>query len=451
MRGPHIEPVDDGPGGRRLPQRDEPRESRLARTVHPHHGDAVVLVDGEIEALEHAQIAVAHRHLLEPRHQPAARGRGREREPDLRPLAVEFDALELLQHLDPALDLGGLGVLGPEAVDETLRPADLALLVGERLLQLLAPRHAFPLVERIVAAVVLDLAAGEGEGAPGQGIEETAVVADQDDAAAERLQVFLDPAQRAEVEVVGRFVQQQQVRFLEQEFGQRDAHLPPARKLGAGAVEIVAAETEALQHGLDARADPRGTGLVEAQLEVAHAIEQLQVVGTAGLERGERLAEVVQPLAQVEHAGERRLHLGEHGASRSRDAFLRQVADPHAARPHDPARVGRELAGQQPQQGCLARPVRPDQRDPFLRADDERKIPEQDPARELDADVLDRDHLGRGRNKVRAEPTPAGRGNIPAPPAGTSRRPRGHRRSAGLGRPAPGSAPRRAPATPAST
>ncbi len=49
---------------------------------------------------------------------------------------------------------------------------------------------------------------------------------------------------RAQVQEVGRFVQQQQVRFMQQERRQLDARLPPAGQLGNRAVEILAFQFE---------------------------------------------------------------------------------------------------------------------------------------------------------------------------------------------------------------
>ena len=44
-------------------------------------------------------------------------------------------------------------------------------------------------------------------------------------------EIFLEPVASLEIEMVCRLVQQQQIRLLEQQLGQRDAHLPAAREL----------------------------------------------------------------------------------------------------------------------------------------------------------------------------------------------------------------------------
>ena len=62
---------------------------------------------------------------------------------------------------------------------------------------------------------------------------------DDQDRAGVALQIFLEPEQRFEVEVIGRLVQQQQVRLLRQQPGQVRAHDPAAAHLARGPVEIL--------------------------------------------------------------------------------------------------------------------------------------------------------------------------------------------------------------------
>ena len=59
-------------------------------------------------------------------------------------------------------------------------------------------------------------------------VEEEAVVGHQDDGVRIGVQILLEPVARFEVEVIGRLVEQQQVRLAQQQLGERDAHLPAA-------------------------------------------------------------------------------------------------------------------------------------------------------------------------------------------------------------------------------
>jgi len=57
-------------------------------------------------------------------------------------------------------------------------------------------------------------------------------------AAAKTLEPSLEPAARFDVEIVRRFVEEENVGLLEEDLRQRNAHLPSARELVGIAVEI---------------------------------------------------------------------------------------------------------------------------------------------------------------------------------------------------------------------
>ena len=62
------------------------------------------------------------------------------------------------------------------------------------------------------------------------------------------LQVALKPKQRLQVQMVGRFVQQEQVRFLCQQPRQVGAHDPPAAHLPGRTVRIALSKAQAGEH-----------------------------------------------------------------------------------------------------------------------------------------------------------------------------------------------------------
>ena len=95
-------------------------------------------------------------------------------------------------------------------------------------------------VKRIVAAVKIRLAARDLDDAPDHAVEEEAVVGDGQHRALEFEQVFLQPLDAFEVQMVGRLVQKQNVRLFQQQARQIHAGLLPARQ----AVEFLGA------HGL---------------------------------------------------------------------------------------------------------------------------------------------------------------------------------------------------------
>ena len=83
-----------------------------------------------------------------------------------------------------------------------------------------------------VVAVVADVVGQRAQRQVGDArddrVEEEAIVRDEDDRVRIGVQVLLEPVARFEIEMVGRLVEQQQVRLAEQQLGERDAHLPAA-------------------------------------------------------------------------------------------------------------------------------------------------------------------------------------------------------------------------------
>ena len=59
---------------------------------------------------------------------------------------------------------------------------------------------------------------------------------------------MLQPDDRLDIQVVGRFVHQQDIRPSQQHTRQRDAHFPPARERTHVAVDLIILETQAVEH-----------------------------------------------------------------------------------------------------------------------------------------------------------------------------------------------------------
>ena len=211
-------------------------------------------------------------------------------------------------------------------------------------------------------------------------------MADDDEPAVVAPQVVAQPNDRVGVEVVGGLVEQQGPRSAEKDAGEFDpAPLPP----GQGAQPL----PEDPLRQAERRADPRRLGLGGVPAEGRETLLQAAVLthgamtvvafGHRDLQLGHAVQEVVEA-ARGQHpvAGADRQVAGAR--------VLRQVAD--VAADLDAAAVRQRLAGQHPQQGCLARAVAADEPDAVAGCDLEGGVGDQNPGAGMQFQRGDGDH-----------------------------------------------------------
>ncbi len=204
--------------------------------------------------------------------------------------------------------------------------------------------------------VAVDLQQGGGDP-----FEEDAVVGDGDGGAASAAQMVFEPGEGGVVEVVGRFVEQQDPGCGGQQGGQAQADLFAAGEAGDGAVAGQAHQAEAVQGAFEA-----GVGLVApAELEGG---EQVGV----GAEHGGGV------VARVGHPRFQEAHLLLHGAQfvqravdhlldgevRRELLLLGQVADASVSPGDDLPLVWALRAGEEPEQRGLSGSVLADDAEP---------------------------------------------------------------------------------------
>ena len=136
----------------------------------------------------------------------------------------------LLQHLQAALHLGCFRGLVPKAIDELPDASDVFVLPSFGFAEPLEPRCPLQEVRAVIPRVV-----GQGPecdlGDPsGDGIEEVSIVGDENDRIGIASQVLLEPVAGLEIEMIRRLVEQKQAWTLEEQLGERDAHLPASRE-----------------------------------------------------------------------------------------------------------------------------------------------------------------------------------------------------------------------------
>ena len=189
-------------------------------------------------------------------------------------------------------------------------------------------------------------------------VQEIAVVRDQH--VGERIvgQVLLQPVARFQIQVIGGLVQQQQVRLFEQQLGQRDAHLPAARKFLGALVPLLVRKPEAGQHRPHLRFDGVAVAGAELAIELMEAVGHLRILRPRGIQFAHLVRQLFHLHFHLLQRSENRHAFGEDAAAGKREAVLRQVAGADAARDAERAVVERLHARQHFEQRGFAGAVR---------------------------------------------------------------------------------------------
>ncbi len=233
-------------------------------------------------------------------------------------------------------------------------------LLGLGMQALLAPAQ----IVVVIARPIGELAAIEFEDAGGQIAQEAPIMGDEQQRALETEHQLFEPFDGLDVEMVGRLVEQQQIRLADQRARQ---HHAPAQPAGEGRVDRLAVQPEARDHPLGALLDlPAVVGL-EALLH-GRQPRQIALRGRAAI-GGQTLAEMVilgHPLAQRAETA------GDHLQDPMRVAERRLLRQPRHAQPvgtPERAGIGLDLAIDELEQGALAGAVAADEADALGRTD----------------------------------------------------------------------------------
>ena len=192
---------------------------------------------------------------------------------------------------------------------------DLFVLAPLGVAQPLEARVALLQVLRVVGVVVGDRPQRQVGDARHHGVEEVAIVRDEDHRVRVGDEVLLEPVARLEVEMVGRLVEQQQVRRAQQQLRQRETHLPAARQVIGQLLLHLRLEAEPAQHRRDLELDLIAVAQAEAILHLAVAREHRLVLRFGQRRIAEPLLERVHLGLQIEQGLEREAGLVHDGAS----------------------------------------------------------------------------------------------------------------------------------------
>lgn len=191
----------------------------------------------------------------------------------------------------------------------------LRSFLRQTLVFLLQPGGVVAFPRNTFAAVKLEDPAGDV-------IKEVTVVGNRHHGAFEVVQEAFQPGDGLGVEVVGRFVEQQHIRFFQQQTAQRDAAAFTTGKISDFRIPVRQAQGvgRALQLDVQVMAVVRLDNLFELALLCGKLIEVRIRLGVFGID-------FVQPLQRVNHFGDRFFHGLAHGVFRVELRLLRQVAD----------------------------------------------------------------------------------------------------------------------------
>ncbi len=197
-------------------------------------------------------------------------------------------------------------------------------------------------------------------------IQKIAVVRNQHDGVRIIRQVLLQPVAGFQIEVIGRFVEQQQVGLFEQQLGQRDAHLPAAGEFLGAALPVAFAEAEAAEDSTHLGFDGVAVARAELAFGAMKAVRHGGVFGAGRIEvahpRGQLLLLFLERPQFVEH----RHAFGEYGAAGERESFLGQITDGDAALHGDVAGIEALDPGQHLEQGRFSGAVSAHEAGAFL-------------------------------------------------------------------------------------
>ncbi len=189
---------------------------------------------------------------------------------------------------------------------------------------------------------------------PGDVVEEVAIVGHRDDRARVGRQVVLQPGHRLGVEVVGRLVEQQQVRRAQQQPAQR--HAAPLAARQSGHLRVGRRQAQRVHRLFELAVELPGVGLVDAVLHLALLLEDLlHLVGRQVL--AQLQVELVVAVQQVANRLHALFDVALDRLGRVELRLLVQEADLDAGRGKRLAREVRVLARHDLQQRALARAV----------------------------------------------------------------------------------------------
>src|SRR4029453_12581232 len=165
-------------------------------TIRADERNPVAALDVQAGTIEHALLTIRFADVSKIDHRPAAFWASGKRKVHPFAFCRDLDRYNLVEHLDPALNLCRLRRLIAEAIDERFHSRHFVVLVLLALAQLLHARLTLAQVSGVVAGVVGQRSQTDFRDPGDDGVEEEAVVRYEDDGMWIFGEILLEPLPR---------------------------------------------------------------------------------------------------------------------------------------------------------------------------------------------------------------------------------------------------------------
>ena len=226
----------------------------------------------------------------------------------------------------------------------------------------------------------------------GNGVDEVAVVAHEQDRSLVAGELSLKPCNGVGVEVVGRFIEYEHLGTRQHQPGKRGPHPPSAREFAKRAIRVGVGEAETGQDAPSLRLEPVAPELFESRLQLAVGVQR--PVAFRSLRRGDGVEQPAEFGFEVTNVVGSRQHLIKHGPGVFRQHLLGEVADPQPLGSVNLAPVGILEAYDDLEQRGLSNTVTAHQGDATPRQQPKRDIGKQGSVAMSLGDAGDGDHEG---------------------------------------------------------
>ena len=247
------------------------------------------------------------------------------------------------------------------------------------------------------------------------GVEKCAIVGNRQDRSRIHPEIVLEPAERFQIKVVGRFVKHEQVRLHHEQSGKMGSHDPSAGHRSGWAIEIAFAEG---QSGKDALGFCLKGVPIQFDKSRDCFIMLVRVL----------IRVFAQALLHFDEARGNRGGQFQDDFVASRCGFLRKKAHTHSPRKGDRPCIRGVFTKNERKERRFARPIGSDQAHPISRIDLQRRILEKHASGVRFGELRDCEHGKKGRNAAcyasirKPSATASGRGRGPLPPTSASTR-----------------------------